>query len=87
MCIRDRESGFDSDVARLEHELKYYVAEFKPHLIEGSKYFEGQEKLMAGAESCEVDGSKLEYNKDAHKQVIREVKDFFVTTFGVSQSQ
>ena len=83
----EEESGFDSDVARLEHELKYYVAEFKPHLIEGSKYFEGQEKLMAGAESCEVDGAKLEYNKDAHKQVIREVKDFFVTTFGVSQSQ
>ena len=39
------------------------------------------------AESCEVDGAKLEYNKDAHKQVIREVKDFFVTTFEVSQSQ
>ena len=83
----EEESGFDNDVARLEHELETYVAEFKPYLSESSKYYEGQEKLMADAESCEVDGAKLKYNKDAHKRVIKAVEDFFVTTFEISHSQ
>jgi hypothetical protein len=51
-------------------------------MVESAKYFEGQELLMSDI-SCEVAKSRNKYDQKTHHKAIKEVAEFFRTTFNL----
>ena len=55
---------------------------FERAMVESAKYFEGQELLMSDI-SCEVAKSRNKYDQKTHHKAIKEVAEFFRTTFNL----
>jgi len=55
---------------------------FERLIVESAKYYEGQESLMSDI-SCEVAKSRNKYDRKTHLKAIKEVTEFFRTTFNL----
>jgi hypothetical protein len=73
-----REEGGQAE----KSEYDWALEGFERSMVESAQYFEGQEALMSDI-SCEVAKSRVKYDRKTHYKAIKEVTEFFRTTFNL----
>ena len=63
-------------------EYDWALEGFERLIVESAQYYEGQESLMSDI-SCEVAKSRNQYDRKTHYKAIKEVTEFFRTTFNL----
>ena len=77
-----QESYKDEGGQAEKSEYDWALEGFERLIVESAQYYEGQESLMSDI-SCEVAKSRNKYDRKTHRKAIKEVTEFFRTTFNL----